>query len=222
MCGHGDEPGHPAYHADLTCGFGIRYVWRGRVTSVIGQDAPTSLGGLFDRRHPLASARTLAKEAAKQVIGRLGSGKYRPHAGNHLLRPARLRDGQPVDEFLRCNPHWGGVSSCDQGRAIEHVLTPAFLDRLVEREACCILYTHLGKIHHREHPFTPAGVAALRRLAEAHHTGKILVTTTRRLLEWNAADHAGRCNMSIPWTRLEFPTVCKTDFESDRVSILTS
>jgi len=28
MCGSGDVPGAKAYHSDLTCGFGIRYVWR--------------------------------------------------------------------------------------------------------------------------------------------------------------------------------------------------
>src|SRR5205085_2853215 len=62
MQGHGDEPGHPAYHADLTTQYGIRYVWRGRVTSVLGQDAPPRLGAIFSLRHPLASGRTLAKE----------------------------------------------------------------------------------------------------------------------------------------------------------------
>ncbi|MDH3514699.1 MAG: hypothetical protein OEM83_07520, partial [Gammaproteobacteria bacterium] len=53
MQGHGDEPGSPVFHADLTCQHGVEYVWRGRVTSVIGQDARRRLGGLWNRRHPL-------------------------------------------------------------------------------------------------------------------------------------------------------------------------
>ena len=50
MRGHGDEPGHPAYHADLSAAHGIRYVWRGRVTSVTGQDVRPRLGRSADRR----------------------------------------------------------------------------------------------------------------------------------------------------------------------------
>ena len=39
MRGNGDVPGSTAYHADLTAAYGIRYVWRGRTTSITGQDA---------------------------------------------------------------------------------------------------------------------------------------------------------------------------------------
>src|SRR5688572_22286013 len=64
MQGHGDEPGHPAYHADLTLRHGIRYVWRGRVTSVIGQDRSVGLLGLPSALCPRSSASALLKEAA--------------------------------------------------------------------------------------------------------------------------------------------------------------
>ena len=131
MQGHGDEPGHPAYHADLTTSHGIEYVWRGRVTSVIGQGRPLSLDGIADWSHPIASARTLAKEAGKQILSRVGSRKYALHLGNRLVAPATLRDGRQVQEFMRCNPHWEGVSSRDRGDGIHEVVTRSFLDRLV-------------------------------------------------------------------------------------------
>ncbi len=186
MQGHGDEPGHPAYHADLTTGHGVKYVWRGRVTSVLGQECPARLGGMFDPRRPIGSARTVVKEAAKQVLARTGSRKYAIHRPNQVLVEAELRDGTPACEFLRCNPHRGGVSSCDTGREIGEVLTQAMLDRLVDREGVCVLYTHLGKTRGQaQDPRTPFGqpaVAAFRRLAEAQRAGRILVTTTRRLL----------------------------------------
>src|SRR4030042_2286275 len=47
--GHGDEVGHPAYHADLTTHYGIKYVCGGRVTSITGQDVPGGLGGIFEK-----------------------------------------------------------------------------------------------------------------------------------------------------------------------------
>ena len=51
MCGQGDIPGSRAYHADISCGFGIRFVWLGRVTSVIGQDSAWSLKGIWNVAH---------------------------------------------------------------------------------------------------------------------------------------------------------------------------
>jgi hypothetical protein len=184
MCGHGDEPGHPAYHADLTLSYGIKHVWRGRVTSVIGQNRPFSLRSIGSPHHPLASTRTLAKELAKQLLALRGHAKYGCHARNPLVVDGSLRDGQPIREFIRCNPGWGGVSCHDRGDAIHEILTPRFLDRLVERRGPCILYTHLGKLDRGKtrYRFQPAVVAAFRLLAEYQHAGKLLVTTTARLL----------------------------------------
>lgn len=184
MQGHGDEPGHEAYHADLSVGYGIRYVWRGRVTSVIGQDCRTRLDGIARWRHPLGSALTLGKEAAKHLLARSGHAKYRIHRGNRLLVPAGLRDGSPLGgEFLRCNPHWAGVSAGDRGDAIHEVLTPAFVDALVRRGGHCILYTHLGKLDPRTRRLDARAVAAFRMLAQRARRGEIAVTTTRRLLD---------------------------------------
>ena len=184
MRGHGDRVGHDAYHADLTVGHGVRYVWRGRVTSVTAQDAPARLGGIWTARHPLTSARTLCTEAAKGALGRLDHPKYAMHGPNRVLRPVTLRDGAPVMEFIRCNPHYGGVSSCDTGRGIGQVLTGAMLRRLTSREGVCILYTHLGKIDNPACPFDPPAVGAFRRLAEAADAREILVATTRRVLSY--------------------------------------
>jgi hypothetical protein len=201
MRGHGDEQGHPAYHADLTLAHGIRYVWRGRVTSVVGQDQGVSLEGISDTRHSLASIKTIGKEIVKQTLARCGNIKYRMHRGNRVMHPVRLRDNRgPVIEFLRCNPHWGGVSSCDTGDGIAEVLTERFLNRLVERRGVCILYTHLGKLKGKR-KFNEATVAAFRRLARFADK-QILVTTTCRLLnriEKEPMDRGGE------WSRLEFP-----------------
>jgi hypothetical protein len=186
MGGHGDEVGHPAYHADLTCDFGVRYVWRGRVTSVIGQDVPRCLGGLFNAAHPVASAKTLVKEWAKGVLARRGHAKYAMHGPNALVRDARLRDGREVREFIRCNPHWGGVSRGDTGAGLDQVLTDRFLQRLVDRGGTCILYTHLGKVRNRWEPVEAPARRALQRLADYYHAGRILVTTTRRLLDYRS------------------------------------
>ncbi len=184
MRGQGDVPGSPVYHADVTTAHGVRYVWRGRVTSITGQDVPARLAGIFDGSHPFASGRTLAKEAAKRVLARLGNGKYSLHGPNRVLRADRLRDGRPVYEFLRCNPYWGDVGGAATAAGIAEVLTESFLNRLVDREGICVLYTHLGKIANRDEPFAEPARSALQRLARYHHDHKVLVTTTYRLLRY--------------------------------------
>jgi hypothetical protein len=58
------------------------------------------------------------------------------------------------------------------------------LRRLVRREAVSILYTHLGKVQRRGEPLALSTQGALRRLARWHRDGHILVTTTRRVLDY--------------------------------------
>ena len=187
MRGEGDVRSSPAYHADLTCAHGIQFVWRGRVTSAIGQDAPRTLRGLFHGRHPLASARTVAKEAAKGVAGRVGGSRYAMHAANDVLRTATLRDGHEVWEFLRCNPHWAGVGRGESASGLADVLHERVLRQLLRGGGIGVIYTHLGKVASRQEPFGTRTRAALARLAGLAHEGRILATTTRRLLGYRRA-----------------------------------
>lgn len=182
MQGQGDIEESEAYHADLSTKYGIRYVWLGRVTSVIGQDVPRSLSGIWNQTHPIISTGTLLKEYTKGLLAYLGNPKYAMHGPNQVMREVCLRSGQKVCEFMRSSPHWGGVSYNDGADGLTEVLTEDVLSRLVERESVCILYTHLGKFDGRE-PFSGAVKNALRSLA-SYSTDKILVTTTSRLLNY--------------------------------------
>lgn len=184
MKGSGDVPGAEAYHADLTFRHGVRYVWMGRVTSVVGQGVPRRWGGLFDAARPLASGKTLLKEGAKGLLAGTVGGKYAMHAGNGLLRDATLRDGRRALEFIRCDPYPGGISARDTADGLGEVLTSRVLDLLEERGGSCILYTHLGKARDRGRPLRGEAAAALRKLAERARDGRILLATTRRLLDY--------------------------------------
>jgi hypothetical protein len=184
MLGQGDVPGAAAFHADLSMDYGVRYVWCGRVTSVIGQNVPASLGGIWRSDARFASTITVGKELAKRALGAAGARKYRPHAENRLLGKRVLRSGHEVKEFLRCNPHWRGVSAGETGEGLGDVLVPRTLDRLVSRQGVCVLYTHLGKGRDRRRPLGERTVKGLQLLAQAEAEGRILVTTTYRLLRY--------------------------------------
>ncbi len=184
MRGQGDLPGTEVFHADLTYDYGVRYVWRGRVTSVIGQDVPRQLDGIGTMSHPLVSSRTVAKEFVKGVLARFGSQKYEIHAANQVVRETQLRSGHSVWEFLRANPHWGGVSRGETADGLAEVLVEPMLDRLVARGGVSILYTHLGKIREHDAPLNPRTRESLHRLARYMRDGRLLVTTTHRLLTY--------------------------------------
>lgn len=187
MRGSGDLPGSRAYHADLTTAYGIRYVWRGRTTSIVGQDTPLtprSLKSIFDPSHPVGSTRTAAKQAVKISLGWLSHTSWKMHAANRVCRVSKLRGGQPVWEFLRSNPHWAGPGIGATADGIASVLSQRFLDQLVQREAACVLYTHLGKVKDPRCPFGEHTQAAFHRLAAMHERGALHVTTTHRLLRY--------------------------------------
>lgn len=204
MKGKGDVPGSLSYHADLTLAYGIRYICMGRVTSVVGQDVARRYDGIFNANHPFSSGKTLVKEAVKNLLAETLGGKYAMHAGNVILRNTTLRDGRNAIEFIRCNPHWGGVSVCDTADGLGKVLTSKMLDLLEEREGTCILYTHLGKIHDRHRPLCGEAIHALRTLAERYQEGRILLTTTRKLLDFANARRTLRFRSSRngDWTQI--------------------
>ncbi len=184
MKGFGDVPNSKVYHADLTCNYGIKYVWRGRITSVIGQDAPRSMKGIYNPKHPIGSARTVTKEFVKGVMAQAGSIKYAMHGPNKVLRKVELRDGHKVWEFIRSNPYWGGVENNATTDGLPEVINEQMLDKLVEWRGVCILYTHLGKIRNPKEPFGLRTRNTLSLLVKYASEGKILVTTTRRLLDY--------------------------------------
>jgi hypothetical protein len=193
MQGTGDIVSSPAYHADLTSNYGIHYVWRGRTTSITGQNRAVTTRGLtniLDGRHPFASARTMAKQAVKIWLGRFAHQKWDMHAANRVCRTSTLRDGRLVWEFIRSNPYWGGPGFGDTAAMIAAVLTPKMLHTLLRTEGVCILYTHLGKVRDAQCPFDEPTRLAFGRLAALHRAGKIQVTTTYRLLRYlSVRDH---------------------------------
>jgi hypothetical protein len=126
------------------------------------------------------------KEQSKYMLACLGSQKYKIHKNNKILQECYL-NGNDVYEFLRSNPSWDGVSAHDNAKEIWRVLTKTTLNNLLESRGATILYTHLGKIYDESTPFQAKTINAFKLLADYYHKGKILVTTTRRLLGYQRA-----------------------------------
>jgi hypothetical protein len=150
-----------------------------------GQDAAPRLGGIWQPDAPAGSLITLAKEAGKLCTAALGGSKYGMHRGNSLLTEVTLRDSNRTLEFMRTNPHPLGVSAGDNATGLARVLSDKFLDRLVERRAKAIVYTHLGKQIDQQNGFPAETRRALEKLASRVDAKQVLVATTQRVLDYS-------------------------------------
>jgi hypothetical protein len=185
--GLGDVVGSPVYHADATLAYGIRFVWMGRGSSIVGHGVPFTTGSftrIFDPVYPVHTAINIAKELAKTSLAYAGNSRFAIHAHNQLLRIARLQDGQFVYEFKRCNDHWRGLSYGHDCRGLAYVIRPEALADLVAVEGFMVIYTHLGVGLNYLSLIPTETRPALRGLAEAYWAGDIYVTTTSRLLSY--------------------------------------
>ena len=186
--GMGDVPDSPTYHADATLAYGIKYVWKGRCSAIIGQGVPFRTGSfraIYDPAYPGYALLNVLREASKTALGYSGVERFALHRHNQLMRVAALRDGQKVFEFQRCNSHWRGPAHGHDSHGLEYGLRPQALQALVASRGISIIYTHLGKGPSDPPYIPPKTVSALRRLAERHRSGDVMVTTTSRLLRYH-------------------------------------
>lgn len=185
--GLGDHPGSIAYHSDLTLAYGIKFVWLGRITTIIGQSVPISLktfSSIYDSRHPVPSLINMGKEFAKNVLAVFGNKKYGMHKSYDLIRIAKLDDGQKAYEFLRFDNYWKGIATGATSKRLAYVISKRTLDRLKEINGYMIVYTHLGKNSDCSQVIAKETQIALRDLASGYEKGNIYVTTTSKLLNY--------------------------------------
>ncbi len=185
--GLGDHSDSSAYHSDITLAYGIKFVWLGRVTTVIGQSVPITLktfSSVYDSRHPVDSLKNMVKEFAKNVLAVFGNKKYAMHKSYNLLRIAKLNDGQKVYEFLRFDNYWKGVAEGATSKRLAYVISKRTLERLKKVGGYMIVYTHLGKNSDCPEVVAKETQNALRDLASEYERGNIYVTTTSRLLNY--------------------------------------
>jgi hypothetical protein len=182
--GLGDVPDSPVYHADLSLAYGFKFAWMGRGTDVLGQEVPftsRAFTRIFDPTHPWSSLKHLLRQSTKTILSQVGLKRLAIHRRNLLLQPTRLRDGNRIFEFIRCNNHWHKPRP--SSLKLAYMLRPQALETLIASGGATILYTHLGFIDPPELIPLPTR-AALGHLADTVHKGDLFVTTTTRLLTY--------------------------------------
>jgi hypothetical protein len=180
--GEGDNPDSPGYVADLLPPLGIRFLWTGELTPFIGQARRLTLCDTYLNRrfHPsfLSRASGILRYAAKALITRKAP---LDQTVNELIFPIELTDNQAFWAFRRFG-RWDRARRSD----IPEILSSENLERLSRSGGYMIVYIHLGKPKQARGPsFSATEVGALGRLGDYYRAGRILVTTTGRLLDYH-------------------------------------
>jgi hypothetical protein len=219
MEGEGAKEGSSVYHLDITLGYGVRYFWLGRVTSIIGQSTKADYTGIIKWDSPIPSLMTVIKEIVKKILGRVGNVKYLMHSDNKLIKQSALANDVKVKEFIRSDPSYFGVGKRATPEGIPCSINKKSLRALIKKSGASIIYTHLGKIKDNNAFFTKDTIDAFRLLEEYALKKDILVATTSRLLNYIDA----RDNLSIVLERTGDSDVydIKTDHDVEDLQGIT-
>lgn len=208
----GDDPRSEVYHADVTLDYGIRFVWIGAPTRIIGQSTANSssaLSTVFDPQYPLRSSINTLKEIRKNALGRWGDERYVICRQNQLTRVVQLEDGQRVHEFVRYCNHPVRISEGATSRGLAYVISRRAMEHLKAVQGFAIVYTHLGKNGDCEQFIAPETQKRLRDLERDYRNGEVYVTTTSKLLNYHHAHRyaAWSCQQTNGCTQIHIHTL---------------
>ncbi|MHC1725285.1 MAG: hypothetical protein AB9866_04605 [Syntrophobacteraceae bacterium] len=186
----GDNKNTEHYHADVTIPYGIKFVWTGASTWVIGQNTTTSIEtftGSFDSHYPFKSTINILKAFSKHILSLLGilHSRYDKHSYNDLVRPYILDDGQKVYEFMRYDNHFDGIGKGAFAKTMHYNLSTRVINQLKKVNGYAILYTHFGINDGCKEVICEDTQAALRLLEQEFRTGEVYVSTTSKLLSYH-------------------------------------
>jgi len=183
---YGDQPGHPAYHFDLLTHLKMRYVWTGKMTHVLGQNAANT-----------------ANVRLKILLQKMLAGsKYRTlenkpfFIANDLIHTIQLRDTQRVWDFQRFVNNWGYQTVLDSNDLAVQI-KPANIRHLISNDGLLIVYTHMCEDLSIANPLPAKLNKALQFIADKYQDGELLIATTSRLLKYTELVHSIKWNHCI-------------------------
>jgi len=171
---YGAVPYHSVYHFDLLKSYGIRYIWSGRMTHVIGQDANKTLN-------------IRVKNFLQTILAKL---KYRHceeplfDLQNRLRIKTLLQNGSLVWDFQRFVNAWGREQILDINDLTKQ-LKPSIIKTLIANAGYLIVYTHMCEGLSDFKQFPPKLYDHLKFISKMYQSGKLLVATTTRLLQYS-------------------------------------
>lgn len=186
--GRGGQPNRLAYHLDLTAQAGLRFFWLGRTTPLLGQDTEISNQTFFSLYQPnrtIASSLEIMLAFGRHLGSVLTGSETDPIRNNRLLGPVTFRDGRKGMEYIRYLP------SSTEAVDLASQLGGNRLDKLQDLGGRIVVTSRLTPTG-SGNLFSPADLEILGKLKAANNDGRLLVTSTSRLLTLAASQNAVR------------------------------
>lgn len=177
-----DSSGHEyenfLYSLDIARELGIRYIWNGEVTSVVGQDRKL---GFADHKRQSGSA---LKASAKSVLQQLPSvQRAYVAADNRQYFPYEFPDGST----LYCFRRYGTWQDADID-GLHNLINPERVSELIANEGTAVVYSHLGKRHpngsDRENHIPETTRKDLRNLKSKYESKELMISSTSDMLDY--------------------------------------
>jgi len=172
------------YTLDLIKQIGIRYIWNGGITNIIGQDRKISASKYF-MQSPVSSRKSLVKLILNQLIHskRIRKLFKLNIPDNRQYYPNEFADGSR----LYCFSRYGTWKDADI-YGLGNILEQKKIDSLVENEGTMVAYTHLGKrpASKMKEPFhiPPKTKRSLRYIKEKYESKILMVSSISSMLDY--------------------------------------
>ena len=163
-----------AYHMDIVRDVGCRYYWVGRMTHVIGQNA---------KRNVNIVSKTLLQNVINSVKYRSINASFLSYPDNQVMHPSLLQDGSQIWDFQRWINAWGRETLLDIHDFIIQI-NPRVIKTLIRNEGMMILYTHFNENLVFKEGIPQKLQMALQNIKTQFDSGKLLVATVSRLLNY--------------------------------------
>tara|TARA_B100000959_G_scaffold41634_1_gene41823 strand:- start:1826 stop:3055 length:1230 start_codon:yes stop_codon:yes gene_type:complete len=162
------------YHMDIVRDAGCRYYWVGRMTHVIGQNAKRNVNIL---------SKTLLQNVINSVKYSSINASFLSYPDNQIMHPSLLQDGSQVWDFQRWINAWGRETLLDIHDFIIQI-NPSVIKTLIRNEGMMVLYTHFNENLIFKEGIPQKLQIALQNIKMQFESGKLLVSTVARLLNY--------------------------------------
>jgi len=171
---YGAIPDRITYHFDLAKSYGIRYVWSGKMTHVLGQNSKSTLNVRFKKILQILLAYTKYRQLSLKPFD----------LKNSLLDEIKLQDGNSVWDFQRFINNWGREQILDINDLTQQI-KPININRLISNQGFLVIYTHMCEGLNSLTQFPGELYTALNHISQKFQQKKLLVATTSRLLQYS-------------------------------------
>jgi len=179
------------YHLDLARQLGIEFFWISELTAIVGQNTKISPWRAWRESKRPSRSRKPSSPPSKKTLERAAyQALHLYRKDNSLLKPRIMRDGNQIMEFVRFGAH--DLATADD---LIYLIPAEVIEELLGNAGVMVLYTHLAKTKQPAGKMVDESVEALRQIKSRFDEGKLWVSSTDKLLDYESLKRSLSCEL---------------------------